>query len=1085
MSAGAATTYYHEQDPIMNPTGDKDSNGIMVGTGAEKLGIDGKLNYEEFVNILNGLSPDGEVRLVGNADGEHAHDKNACTDVVLTVPKSFSLAMLENKEFRDAIMKDLKGIAKDIEKDVYGRQNVDGKTEQVKGAMIMGYFEHSISRPTEGNPSDIGFHAHCVVANCVERPDGTYSTLENHQVMKNQITRQQDVYNVISKTAKEFGFDVDLRKGKGTVIPELKGIDKEVRDVFSKRRDEISNGEARTQLEKDLPNATKSQIDGIMQEKGKLSKDPDLTEQKILDSSRSQVQAIGKDLQSMVANAQTLGKENAQPRLTANDYVKYALADNIEKESVLKREQIINDAIKIGCGDVIRKDVEQAFDNAVKSGEIVQLEKNAYSTKDMIAMEKYIAVIAVTQATKYEPLMSKEASGIAIDKFESEKGWKTSQGQRDAISHVLSGNSGRMANLQGDSGAGKSTAFLCINNALKNSDTEVHGLGFQGKAAAELERSSGIVSQTLHSFLAEKTNPDTNSRKLWVVDESSMLNSKQTEQLVQKAIIENAQIVFVQDNKQISSIGAGSCDKLREYGLLKTSYMTEVKRQKFYDQDGKQLQPGKDDMSKAVNTYAVEIAQDLKRGDFTEAFNKMDKADVIKESPGKDARLSAVSDMFIASHKDTVILCMTNADRKSVIEHVRPILKVSGLIGQKDYIYKTNDPVSVSGVDRRMGYSYTEGNYVTLNKDIGELKAGSIIKISGVDTSKNALTFDFADKDNVLKTYSSYAAILGEMKANGATGTIDLKENGANISQFQKVDTPFSLDEKVMFLKNDNTAYGKENGIKNGVTGYIRSMDEKSGIAKIELDSGKVIDQKMEGAYLSQAEAITINKSQGISERHVVVMATAEDAGGLCNMKTGYVALTRHEQDVTIVTDNKEQLLEAISRESNKTSTLDYMPKEEMEKLQAEYQKTVEAEKAPEKTEVNSIDQNASNQQVQQQSFMADAGIQEMAQRVEESKETTQELTPAEKIRDEMAQMVAADNAKDLAPENPITATKEREKDAEQQAMQIVEAGRDEQTTEETIGKNHEREDHEHQEHDHHYEKENEEEKEMTMDFGM
>lgn len=1089
MTASAAETYYHEIDPIMNPTGDKNTNGEFLGKGAEALGIDGKIDYAEFKNLLKGLSPDGEIRLVGNPDGEHAHEKRACFDIVLTLPKSFSLAMLENEKFRDAIFAGLKEVATDIEKDVQGRQNIDGKTEKVEGGMIMGFFAHSMSRPTADSPADIGFHAHCPILNCVQRPDGTWSTLANEKLMGKdaQIPRQQDVYNKIALIAKEFGMEVDLRKGKGSVIPEIKGIDKDVRDCFSKRRDEIegktqTSQEFRAELQEKYPEASKSSIDSLMQEKLKLGKDKDITHKDILDSTRAQVQALGKDLPAMVANAQTLYKEPEQ-RKTADDYVRYALADNIEKESVLKKETIVRDATRIGCGDIEKKDILEAFDRAVKNGDIIQLEKNAYSTKDMIATEKFIAVTAVTQATRYEPLMSKEASDKAIDKFEAEKGWKTSQGQREAITHVLSGNSGRMANLQGDSGAGKSTAFLCINNALKNTNIDVHGLGFQGKAAAELERSSGIVSQTLHSFLAEKTNPDTNSRKLWVVDESSMLNSKQTEQLVQKAIIENAQIVFVQDNKQINSIGAGSCDKLREHGLLKTSYMTEVKRQKFYDQDGKQLQPGKDDMSKAVNTYAVEIAQDLKRGDFTEAFSKMDKAEAIKEGGGKEDRLNAVSDIFMASHKDTVILCLTNADRKSVIEHVRPILKESGLIGQKDHIYKTNDPVSVSGVERRMGYSYTEGNYITLSKDIGDLKAGSTVKISGVDTTKNTLTFDFADKDNVLKTDRSHTAILAEMKANGATGTIDLKENGADISQFQKVDTAFSIDEKVMFLKNDNTAYGKENGIKNGVTGYIREINEQTGMAKIELDNGKLVDQQMVNAYLTQAEAITGNKSQGISERHVVVMATAEDAGGLCNMKTGYVALTRHEQDVTIVTDNKEQLLEAISRESSKTSTLDYMPKAEMEQLQAEYQKTVEAEKS------NSLDQNSGTQQVQQQSIREDVAMQDMAQRIEESKESTQELTPAEKIRDDIAQLVAADNAKDLAtPENSVSNTKESEKDKEQQAQLTAnDVGRDEPTKDEQISHQHERDDqHEKEDHEHQEQKENdqEEEKEHEMSYS-
>ena len=1024
VSVGQAENYYYSKDCIYAKEG-QGSNMQWLGEGAKTLGLEGKFkegDLGKFTNLLYGRDPSGTTQLIG-VENSDKNLKNAGTDIALHLPKSFGIAAMEDPQAREAISRAFKTVAGIIEEHVQGRQQVDGKTETVKAEMIAVMVEHGLSRRGDTHP-----HAHVFVLDNTIRQDKSHCALENKAIMNAQSSIQQDLYNEAVKEMKAVGYDFTYEKMGSHIKPEVKGIDQETRDLFSKRllEDIKGNGDnivaIRKDLQERLPEASEHTIDRMMQQLTKEAKDPSLTEEKVIASHRAQAEIIGKNLPEMVANAKTLGRETTQAHTPA-DYLRFALADNIEKESVLKKETIVNDAIKIGCGDVVRKDIEQAFDVAIKEGKIIPLEKNAFSTPEMIATEKYIAVTAVTQATRFEPLMSKEASDKAIKDFEANKGWATSQGQREAISHVLSGNTGIMANLQGDSGSGKSTAFLAIRESLKNTDIEVRGLGFTGKSAAELERSSGIVSQTINSFLAEISGGDNGSRKLWVVDESSMLNSVQTEQLVQKAQTENSQIIFVQDNKQISAIGAGNVDKLREYGLLKTSYMTEVKRQKYYDADGRQLKPGTDDMSKAVNSYAVEIAQDLKRGDFAEAFNKIDRAEAIKEFASKEDRLSAVSDKYLASHKDTIILSMTNADRKSIVEYVRPLMKEAGLIGQKDHVYKTNDPVPVSGVYRRLGSSYSEGNFVTLGKDIGDLKAGSVVKITEVDNSKNSISFDFNDKDNVLKINRDAAEIVSTMKADGVRGEINLKENGASLAQFQKVDTAFSIDEKVMFLKNDNTHFGKANGIKNGVTGYIREINEQTGMARIELDSGKIVDQKMQGAYLCPSEAITVNKSQGISEHHVILMATAEDAGGLVNTKTGYVALTRHENSVEIVTDNKAELLEAVSREVNKTSTLDYMPKEEMAELQA---------KAAEIRETLSQPQD---------------GMKELQARAEESRIATQPPTELEKIEANIMQMAAAEKTADQANEISSEPVKEVTKNSEQQIMQAQAEPTPENTT--------------------------------------
>jgi hypothetical protein len=489
--------------------------------------------------------------------------------------------------------------------------------------------------------------------------------------------------------------------------------------------------------------------------------------------------------------------------------------NSYEKESVFSSRSIINSAIRLGCGDVVRSEVEEAFNKAVESGKLVKLGRDsrgneAFSTPQMIAVEKQIAVATVDEANKFSPLLTPEQTEKAIQAFEADKGWQVSAGQRNAIETVIQ-NSGRLAIIQGDAGAGKSAAFECINNSLKDiPNLEIKGLGFQGKASAELERSSGISSQTVHSFLAEKEQPtQENTRQLWVVDEASMLGSVQLGKLLERAQSQNAQIVLVGDNKQISAINSGDHHgRLQQYDLAQTAHMTEVKRQKFYDKDGNQLRPERgDNLDNAVNRYAVEMAQDLKIGDFKSAFEKLEQAGQITEVSDRQERLNYVAQRYV-EHNDLqniTVLTATNRDRKDAVEQIRELQKEHGQIGQKDFTIKVNDPVATSGVFRRLATSYSVGNFVALGRDIGELKAGTVLRIADIDRSNNQLVFNYSDPANRLKFDYANTEKITDSYVSQETGTISLKQNGASLAQFQQVETSFSEREKVMFLKNDNT----------------------------------------------------------------------------------------------------------------------------------------------------------------------------------------------------------------------------------------------------------------------------------------
>ncbi|WP_233788101.1 AAA family ATPase, partial [Pseudomonas yangonensis] len=65
--------------------------------------------------------------------------------------------------------------------------------------------------------------------------------------------------------------------------------------------------------------------------------------------------------------------------------------------------------------------------------------------------------------------------------------------------------------IQGAAGTGKSASLAALNIAYSSAGHRVLGLAPSGAAAAELQKSSGIDSQTIHALLMQLEND--NARK--------------------------------------------------------------------------------------------------------------------------------------------------------------------------------------------------------------------------------------------------------------------------------------------------------------------------------------------------------------------------------------------------------------------------------------------------------------------------------------------------------------------------------------------------------------------------------------------
>ena len=906
VSVAKAENYYYDRDAVY-----QQSDSMYIGAGAEALGIEGKGIGEEFALLIRGFSPEGEKL----AQRKSLPDDKAIagTDIPLTLPKSWSMMALVDPELRQAALDAAKATVSAVEANgwVEGRQTEGGKTERVEGKMIAAVFPHSSSRE-----NDAHFHVHSVFLNLTQRQDGTWSTVENHSLLQHSKEIRQMFLSefAASSAAQKYGVELSIDRG-GTVVPEVAGIGDIEKDLFSKRHIEIQSADKlKASLLEKLPNISAERLETLVQLGTRAAKNHDMTEGDLIHSHQEQLKAAGlSSLEQMRDNAQALKvvQEQSAEKMTALEYVKQAAEDLSEHQSVFSRSELLQGALKQSVGYTTPAQIEIAITAAAANREIVGYSDNKFTTLEIQNIEGRVATVAVQQSEYFKPLLSGKQVKDVVNTFEEKKGFSLTHGQKEAIGFALQ-HTGRIGVIQGDAGAGKSSSMEAVADTIKAISSEqgikVRGFALQGKTSVMLESDSGINSSTIDSFLNSKSTWNGTDRQLWIVDEYSMVDSRRLGTLVERAESENAQVILLGDKKQLAAISAGKLGQdLDEKGLVRTVQLDESLRQK--------------------TEYAQAIDKAMKVGDVRSAIEIMEKAGKLIEIEDRDERAKAMAKAFVTAdstakeatngRKGALAMTLTNSEREAVIHNVREIQKESGTIAQHDYSFTTRAPVALDSVTRKLAASYQVGMIAIPSRQIGLLETGKENRITAVDTIRNTITLTGID---------------------GKSELVDARKNSKGLMVYEERQTKLSEGEKIVWLKTDNTAQGKHNRIKNGLSGTIEKIDGENVTIKTEL--GHSVEIKGEGAYITNAQAITGHKAQGATEHTGVLSISSGDRLATQNML--YVLTTRQTHDLIAFVDDKEKLIENLRNET-KTSSLEEQ-RELLQNLTQQLKATVDKE---------------------------------------------------------------------------------------------------------------------------------------------
>ncbi len=892
MAAKDAQGYY-EKDSYYTQEG----KGRWSGDLAKEQGREGDIDPEDWKNAVWGKDRDGnelvkyEARAYTQPDGTvKVQDKEGGTDLTYSLPKGFSLIVEAYKDSGDPRLRELaekimaahhNAVEKTnryIEKNlVAARMWKNGRIElEFTGKAVFGNYDHHLSR--EQDPQT---HTHSFLLNMTRTNDGKWRAIDNRPIFENQKYLGQLHMSEFAIQLKEQGVPL-LDRSHGNV--ELAGMPDEVIEHASARSRQIK--EMLPELRHQYPNASESKLKEIACLATRKKKELVTDVKEWRGDLRQEFKQLGysdRDIADRIDQARETAREKyaQQPDIhdaiiKAADVLSYGESVFRKQDLVLQTAQLYPTAYRVG-------DLELVTDLLLKDGWYLRNlsgDGKHVTTAGMEHIESENIAMAREGVGRVRPIMDVGRARERADavKINGDRGLTKSQ--REAFVTVLS-TSDHVVIMQGYAGTGKTTLFKELNREFAEKGYTVRGLAFTGKAAGELKNASGVESSTIHSFLQHEESMDQDT--VYVIDEASMVGSRQLNQLLRMAKNAGSRIILSGDRWQIPSTAAGKpFADIQDDQIIASAYLTDIVRQREGSAEHK-------------------ISQAFVERNAEKIIDALEKAGAIHYELDDLKRAENAFKEVMKDWKNTISMATTNAQVREGGDRFHAALRDRGEIGKKEVMVTIKEPVSFrSDAERYFVHNYQDGDYLQINQKWKDgPRVGSTLRVESRDETRGLLYVE---------------------GTRGKKNTVDIKEHGGDVTAFSERQIAISQGEKIMFLKNSLHGSGKI-GVRNGDMAFIRhiSSDGLHMVADRVIDLKKRITEEIHVPldkynYFRYGYVGTVDKSQG---------ATAPRAVGrdLEDFQRTYVAGTRENQELSLHFRDPEALREALNTYLSKSSS--------------------------------------------------------------------------------------------------------------------------------------------------------------------
>lgn len=896
----SASEYYFENDKIMNEDGRGD-NLQITGTLAQSFGLEegAKLKQEEMRNLLKGFSADGEEQYVDRLKHSSTGKENAAYDIVFSAPKSVSmLSLTVDSRLQEAHNEAVQEVLTHIN-DNYAKTNgydEDGNRTLNKGSgLLIATAKHSIARDEDKGVEDPHLHTHSLIFNITkDTTDNRFKALAANDMLRDANKFQEMYRSSLALKVKELGYQIEKHSSQSSAW-DIAGIDRENVLHFSQRHNKI------------VANATTIQEQEHVQHKGKKEKS-ELTKKELLQSwHKQQTENFGMSFHELKEHCLHNVEKTQNHYENPKQVLESAMQALTQNEAVIKEEDVLKLSRKLSIGEFSDQQLREELSQIKKTGQNSPQEikllgvddrgNKLFTTKEMYDLERDNMKMIKNQFD-VKPLMSDKNATEAIKSFNDKQSWNMSAGQTKAVNAMLA-NDKQFLIVNGDPGVGKTTLMAAFADATSNhKNLEIKILAPTGKAAKEASEASNLQASTIDSFLLQKRSIS-EKQKIYIVDESSMLDAQKANSLLKIARKEHAKVIFVGDQKQLKSIGSGDFFSQIQ-GHVKSVDITEANRFKTALQK---------EVARLANNKQLDKVVDL-----LDAHKKVIEIDT-KSNPKELSQEQRKEEKKFALAKEASKIISQNykeinayaADNKQVDAINHQVRQEIGFTEKKGIEFESIKPKSSMNQLHNKGHAgnYTLGDVVQVNRSIKGLKRFAEYEVKEIDTHNNRLTLQANIED----------------KKSGTT-----KEHSIKIDARELLNTSIGEKSKLAVVEGEKiliTRNNKQLGVNNGDIAFVKSFDQEKSKLILKINDKEVTIDTNKFKNISYAYATSIHKSQGATvDKAVLVLDSDNKQQNAYNL--GEVGVTRQKHDLVLITDNKELVKEQLKNEQVKTSTLDH-----------------------------------------------------------------------------------------------------------------------------------------------------------------
>lgn len=437
------------------------------------------------------------------------------------------------------------------------------------------------------------------------------------------------------------------------------------------------------------------------------------------------------------------------------------------------------------------------------------------------------------------------------------------KGQKMAIKRLLASTS-TVFLIRGAAGAGKTASMQEAVEAIEAGGRKVFTFAPSAQASRDVLRKEGFAdADTVARLLVDAALQERIKDQVLWIDEAGLLGTRMMTKIFELAEKRNARVVLSGDNKQHGAVERGDVLRvLEDYTGIRAAVIDDIQRQRG-------------DYKEAIKA--------LSKGKAEEGWSRLDALGWIHELPDgeRERRLAADYAEVVAKGLSALVVTPTHAEGRQLTAAIRDHLRGSGTLQAEEREVLRLENRNLTEAERGQAHSLAAGDLLVFHQNAARgIRKGARVTVSG--EAGQTLPLDAAARFQVYRP-----------------GTLTLAPG-----------------DKIRITANGTTADGRHR-LNNGAIFAVKGFDAGGNIT---LDNGWTVAKDY--GHLAYGYVTTSHASQGKTVDRVFIGQSSASLPA-SSREQFYVSASRARQQVSLYTDDKAALREAIQRPETRAAASD------------------------------------------------------------------------------------------------------------------------------------------------------------------